>query len=320
MSKSKSFSFTHRLLPRATFPIVFSLAPPSSSHLRARLLPRATSSHSAALSPPLPIVPRRASSPHSTELEPSTLARSRSRLLPPPCRARNHSSFLPRSRSHSSFFVNELELKDIQVLVLMKLLQLVMKEQQTPARQQKKGKDRRKQLPRFALNSGRRESYLHQIAAANKITFSSCPFVPFPVKHNAKMNNHNKAYTILIALMLTLIGIKYEGSINNPFQRSTPSTVLFLTSMFCHVLATASTPLSQLNLPIIVFTFHMSGILACQTLLWILVSELLWWYMINVLLLLVASFCFNYDHLTRLIRGTPQMPNPQPQEPHMMQV
>ncbi|KAL2323780.1 hypothetical protein Fmac_028159 [Flemingia macrophylla] len=42
-----------------------------------------------------------------------------------------YSSSLPRSHSHSSFFVNELEFEDIQVLVLVKLLQLVVKEQQT---------------------------------------------------------------------------------------------------------------------------------------------------------------------------------------------
>nr|KYP60168.1 hypothetical protein KK1_015616 [Cajanus cajan]KYP60174.1 hypothetical protein KK1_015625 [Cajanus cajan] len=121
-----------------------------------------------------------------------------------------------------------------------------------------------------------------------------------------------KAYTILMAFMLTSIGIKYEGSNNNPFQHSTPSTVLFLTSMSCHVLASTA----DMTLPTTFFIFHMFGILSCQTLLWILVPDICW-YIINLLLLLVASFCFNYNHICDLIRAARQMSNSDAQ---MMQV
>ncbi|KAL2332910.1 hypothetical protein Fmac_014123 [Flemingia macrophylla] len=51
----------------------------------------------------------------------------------------------------------------------------------------------------------------------------------------------------------------------------------------------------------------MSGILAYQTLLWILVAEFLGRFIINVLLTLVASFCFKYNYLSHVIRGTAQV-------------
>ncbi|RZB51005.1 hypothetical protein D0Y65_047736 [Glycine soja] len=90
----------------------------------------------------------------------------------------------------------------------------------------------------------------------------------------------HKAYTILMALMLTAVGIN-------------------------HVVASTA----EMSLPTTIFIFHVSGIVACQTLMWVLVSEILWWYIINVLVLLVASFCFNYKDITELIRGTRHPPN-----------
>ncbi|KAG5009238.1 hypothetical protein JHK87_017753 [Glycine soja] len=47
----------------------------------------------------------------------------------------------------------------------------------------------------------------------------------------------------------------------------------------------------------------------CQTLLWILVAGFSWWYIINVIVLLVASFCFSYKGVAELIRGTRQVTN-----------
>ncbi|KAG4923699.1 hypothetical protein JHK87_049239 [Glycine soja] len=68
--------------------------------------------------------------------------------------------------------------------------------------------------------------------------------------------------------------------------------------MCSHVVASTA----EMSLPTTIFIFHVSGIVACQTLMWVLVSEILWWYIINVLVLLVASFCFNYKDITELIR------------------
>ncbi|KAL9314191.1 hypothetical protein ACSQ67_019643 [Phaseolus vulgaris] len=118
----------------------------------------------------------------------------------------------------------------------------------------------------------------------------------------------NKTYTILMALELSSIGIKYEGSNTNPFQHSTPIVLLFLTATCCHVLASTA----ETSWPTI-FIFHVSGVVGCEALLWILiVPEFFWWYIINLLLLLVASFCFNYNHINQLIRQTTHHPNFQP--------
>ncbi|WVY95078.1 hypothetical protein V8G54_034166 [Vigna mungo] len=72
----------------------------------------------------------------------------------------------------------------------------------------------------------------------------------------------NKAYLVLMALLLTCIGIKYGVSKTDPFQQS--------------------------------------RIIACETLLWILIAQLLWYSIINFLLLLLAIFFF-FHPLTHLI-------------------
>ncbi|KOM40290.1 hypothetical protein LR48_Vigan04g048800 [Vigna angularis] len=108
----------------------------------------------------------------------------------------------------------------------------------------------------------------------------------------------NKGYTILMALELTSIGIKYGGLNNNPFQHSTPTVLLFFTAACCHVLASRA----QTNWPTN-FIFNVSGVVGCEALMWILIApEVLWWYIINVPLLLL-SFYFNYNHINELIRN-----------------
>lgn len=108
-----------------------------------------------------------------------------------------------------------------------------------------------------------------------------------------------KAHTILMSMLLTSIGIKYEGSNTNPLQHSSPIKMLFITAICCHVLGHTA----EMSLPTTIFIFHVSGIVGRQALMWILVAELLWWYIINLLLLLVASFCFNYKHVIEIICG-----------------
>ncbi|ESW24082.1 hypothetical protein PHAVU_004G101100 [Phaseolus vulgaris] len=124
-----------------------------------------------------------------------------------------------------------------------------------------------------------------------------------------------KAYTILMALLLTSIGIKYEGSNNNPFQHASPSKMIFVTAICCHVLVSTV----EMSLPTTIFIFHLSGIVGCEVLMWILVDEFAWWYVTNVLLLLVASFCFNNcKHIIDLIGGTrSNAPNLEAQEGQM---
>jgi len=124
-----------------------------------------------------------------------------------------------------------------------------------------------------------------------------------------------KAYIILMALLLSSIGIKYEGSNNNPFQHASPSKMVFVTAACCHVLVSAA----EMSLPTTDFIFHLSGIVGCEALMWILVDEFVWWYLTNVLLLLVASFCLNdYNHIIDFIRGTRgHVPNLEAQEGQM---
>ncbi|WVY95080.1 hypothetical protein V8G54_034168 [Vigna mungo] len=133
-----------------------------------------------------------------------------------------------------------------------------------------------------------------------------------------------KAYLVLMALLLTCIGIKYGVSKTDPFQQST--LLLFLISMFSHVLASTT----DMTEPITIVTFHVSGITACETLLWILTAQLLLYSIINFLLLLLAIFFFFHtltqliisfiNYITHHFHSTPpnalQMPNIQLQ-PHV---
>ncbi|KEH34134.1 transmembrane protein, putative [Medicago truncatula] len=99
-----------------------------------------------------------------------------------------------------------------------------------------------------------------------------------------------KAYTLLMTLELGSIGIKYQA---------------------------------DLTLPSTMIIFHFSGIVACETLLWILLPEFWNWYIINIFLLMVTTFCFfNYIHsIVKLFlptnsRAVPiaQPPNPESQQ------
>jgi energy-coupling factor transporter transmembrane protein EcfT len=140
----------------------------------------------------------------------------------------------------------------------------------------------------------------------------------------------HKSYTILMSLELASIGIKYQGLNTNPFQQSSPTILLFLTALFCHVVSSTA----DSTLPITMVIFHISGVVGCETLLWILLLEFWNWYIINLFLVLVTSFCyFNCIHniTTKLFLPSPthstaslisfdssvanaHPPNPEPQE------
>ncbi|KAL2332897.1 hypothetical protein Fmac_014110 [Flemingia macrophylla] len=109
------------------------------------------------------------------------------------------------------------------------------------------------------------------------------------------MNKQYKAYFVLIALLLASIGIKYGVWNSNPFQQTTPTKLLFVTAMFCHVLASNA----DMKMPTIIITFHVSGTVACQTLLWIFLAELVWFCVINMLLLMVVWLCY-FDYIANI--------------------
>ncbi|KAL3007324.1 hypothetical protein AAZX31_08G326900 [Glycine max] len=115
------------------------------------------------------------------------------------------------------------------------------------------------------------------------------------------MNRH-EPYFVLIVLELTCIGIKYGVSNTNPFQQLSPIILLFLLAIFSHVLAF----IADMSLPSTNIAFHVSGVVGCEALLWILLNEFLWYSIINLLLLLLASsFFFNYTaNITQMFRST----------------
>jgi aspartate aminotransferase len=115
-----------------------------------------------------------------------------------------------------------------------------------------------------------------------------------------KIMTVQSAYTILMSLELGSIAIMYQApNTNNPFQQSTPICFLFLTSLFCHAFVT----MADFSLPITIIVFHFSGLVGCETLLWILLPVFWKWFIINLFILLVTSLCFfNFiDYITKLI-------------------
>ncbi|KAG5138575.1 hypothetical protein JHK82_023306 [Glycine max] len=99
----------------------------------------------------------------------------------------------------------------------------------------------------------------------------------------ARLAERHEPYFVLIVLELTCIGIKYGVSNTNPFQQ-----------------------LTDMSLPSTNIAFHVSGVVGCEALLWILLNEFLWYSIINLLLLLLASsFFFNYTaNITQMFRST----------------
>ncbi|KAG5002174.1 hypothetical protein JHK87_023246 [Glycine soja] len=118
----------------------------------------------------------------------------------------------------------------------------------------------------------------------------------------ARLAERHEPYFVLIVLELTCIGIKYGVSNTNPFQQLSPIILLFLLAIFSHVLAF----IADMSLPSTNIAFHVSGVVGCEALLWILLNEFLWYSIINLLLLLLASsFFFNYTaNITQMFRST----------------
>ncbi|KAK2386848.1 hypothetical protein QL285_060690 [Trifolium repens] len=78
--------------------------------------------------------------------------------------------------------------------------------------------------------------------------------------------------------------------------------------------------MADMNLTTAIVIFHFSGVVGCETLLWIILPVFWKWYIINLFLLLVTSFCF-FNTIRRSIAkllpthsSAAQPPNPEPQE------
>ncbi|KAI5408846.1 hypothetical protein KIW84_054610 [Lathyrus oleraceus] len=83
------------------------------------------------------------------------------------------------------------------------------------------------------------------------------------------------------------------------------------------------TTIADLTFPTTMIMFHFTGVVGCETLLWILLPEFWKWYIINLFLLLVTSFCFFKSiasSFTKLLlpahsnAATAQPPTLEPQE------
>jgi len=137
-----------------------------------------------------------------------------------------------------------------------------------------------------------------------------------PFSSDSVMKKH-KAYAVLMGLELASIEIKYGiSSTANPFQQLSPTTFIFLVAIFCHALAS----IADSSFPATIITFHVSGVVGCETLLWLFLAEFLRYYIINAILLLLAFFFF-FHHLTHFTSHTPsddvQLSNMESQETQM---
>ena len=102
------------------------------------------------------------------------------------------------------------------------------------------------------------------------------------------MITHNyKSYFILMCLLVTLAASKYEALNTNPFQPPKPTMLLFLTSLFCHAVASTA----DISFPTTKYIFHISGVVGCETLLLIIVSQISNWCIINSSVLVVTLVC-----------------------------
>ena len=90
--------------------------------------------------------------------------------------------------------------------------------------------------------------------------------------------------------MLGSIQIKYTEAETNPFL-STLAMPLFVASITCHGLACVT----DINLQGSLIIFHLSGIVGCEVLMWVILIDILWYSMVNMLASLVAFICFFND-------------------------
>ena len=90
-----------------------------------------------------------------------------------------------------------------------------------------------------------------------------------------------------MGLLVTLAGTRYEALNINPFQPPSPTMLMFLISLFCHSVASTA----DMSFPTTIYIFHISGVVGCETLLLIIVSQISYWCIINSFVLVVTLVC-----------------------------
>ncbi|KAH1197101.1 hypothetical protein GmHk_18G050973 [Glycine max] len=102
-------------------------------------------------------------------------------------------------------------------------------------------------------------------------------------------------YVIPFTLLLASVQIKYTEAVTNPFL-STPAMPLLIASITCHGLASMAD--TNLRAPFIIF--HLSGIVGCEVLIWVILTDIFWYCMVNMLASLVAFLCFFNNHIPNI--------------------
>jgi len=114
------------------------------------------------------------------------------------------------------------------------------------------------------------------------------PYFFLVVYDQNRMITHNyKTYFILMGLLVTLAGTRYEALNINPFQPPSPAMLMFLISLFCHAVASTT----DMSFPTTIYIFPISGVVGCETLLWIILSQFSNWCIINSFVLVVTLVC-----------------------------
>ena len=84
----------------------------------------------------------------------------------------------------------------------------------------------------------------------------------------------------------------YQGIATNPFQEYRAAMLIYVVAKICNEISKAAPRPSWL----IAILFQGSGIIAFETLLWVMVGQLLGFIIIiNVPILLIALFCYYKD-------------------------
>ncbi|RHN67524.1 hypothetical protein MtrunA17_Chr3g0103611 [Medicago truncatula] len=119
---------------------------------------------------------------------------------------------------------------------------------------------------------------------------------------------NSETYFILMGMLVALAATKYEAlkTSTNPFQPSSPTLLLFLTSLCCHTVSSTA----DMSLPATIYIFHISGVVGVDTLLWIILSQFSNWCIINSFVLVVTLVCHtNCIELVYLTSYTRPLPS-----------
>ena len=99
-------------------------------------------------------------------------------------------------------------------------------------------------------------------------------------------HNYNPYFT-LMGLLVALVAMKYQALDINPFQPLCPTMLLFLISLCNHAVAFTT----DMSFPTTIYIFHISGVVGCETLLWMIVSQISYWCIINSSVLVFTLAC-----------------------------